>query len=517
MIFLMFKRSARSAVRPLFWGVGLCLMGLLSACKVGPDYVRPVADVGVTFKESAGWQPARPAADAPRAPWWEMYQDETLTTLMAELNIANQNIAAAEARFRQAVAVTQGARSPLYPTLNATGSMTRSGGTSVNSAGSASNTSGLGTTTSPTFSSTATTTFNANAVAAWQLDIWGSVRRNIESTDATELALASDVAGARLTAQSAMALSYLQVRILDELKRLLQATVTAYERSLTLTTNRYEAGVSGLSDVAVARTQLESARAQMIDLEQQRAVYENAVAVLLGRPPSTFSIHPYTLRLVPPVAPVGLPSALLERRPDVSAAERRTASANALIGVAVAAWFPNLTLNANSGYRSNDFSQWFSAPAQFWALGPQLAMLIFDGGARQAAIEQARAGFDLQVAIYRQTVLTALQEVENAMVQMRVFEQEAVVQLLAVQAAQQALRLARNQYDQGLIDYLSVAVLETSALNNERTYITLVGNRLSASVRLIAALGGGWSVEDLKKLDDSGNPTSNPSNSVPTN
>lgn len=503
MIFLILKNLLHRPIRRTGWLVGLALLGTLSACKVGPDYVRPTMDVGVTFKESQGWQPARPAADAARGPWWEMYQDETLSELMQRLNQANQNIAQAEARFRQAVAVTQGSRSPLYPTLSATGNMTRAGGSATGSTG--------------VVSSTAATTYGANAVAAWQLDIWGSIRRNIEATDATELALASDVAGARLTAQSAMALSYLQVRVLDEQRRLLLATVAAYERSLTLTTNRYDAGVSGLADVAISRTQLESTRAQLIDIEQQRAIFENAVAVLLGQPPSTFSIKPRTAQLVAPVAPVGLPSALLERRPDVSAAERRTAAANAQIGVAVAAWFPSLTLNANTGYRSNDFTQWFSAPAQFWALGPQLAMLVFDGGARQAQIDQARAGFDVQVAVYRQTVLTALQEVENAMVQLRVFEQEEVVQRLAVESAQQALRLARNQYDQGLIDYLSVAVLETTALNNERTYITLTGNRLSASVRLIAALGGGWSSEDLKKLDASGNPTSDPSNTVPTN
>ncbi len=510
MMVLMLNRFARSLVRPAGWAIAACLIGTLSACKVGPDYVRPTAEVGVTFKESAGWQPARPMADAPRGPWWDMYKDPVLSELMQKLNLANQNIAAAEARFRQAVAITQGSRSPLYPTLNATGNMNRASGSATGASGSATSAGGA-------VPSTAITTYGANAVAAWQLDIWGSVRRNIESTDASELALAADVSGARLTAQSAMALSYLQVRILDEQKRLLMATVVAYERSLTLTTNRYDAGVSGLSDVAVARTQLESTRAQLIDLEQQRAVFENAVAVLLGQPPSTFEIKPIANILVPPVVPVGLPSTLLERRPDVSAAERRTASANALIGVAVSAWFPSLTLNANGGYRSNDFTQWFAAPAQFWALGPQLAMLIIDGGARQAAIDQARAGFDIQVALYRQIVLTALQEVENAMVQLRVFEQEEVVQRLAVEAAQQALRLARNQYDQGLIDYLSVAVLETSALNNERNYITLMGNRLSASVRLITALGGGWSAEDLKMLDASGNPTTHPSNSVPTN
>lgn len=484
-------------------GVMFLLVIGLAGCMVGPDYVRPTIDVGVQFKESPGWKVAQPAlANAPREPWWLMYRDPTLTALMQELNVSNQNIALAEARFRQAVAVTQGARAPLLPSLTATGSATRAdaaGSTSVTTVNSVSNSYGFG------------------AQAVWQIDIWGSVRRNIESTDATELALAADVSGARLTAQTALALAYLQVRVLDEQRRLLVATVDAYQRALKLTQNRYNAGISGQGDVSVARTQLESTRAQLIDLEQQRAIFENAVAVLLGRAPSTFAIKAQKIPLVPPVVPVGLPSELLERRPDVAAAERRTAAANAQIGVATAAWFPNLTLNANAGYRSNDFTQWFTAPAQFWALGPQLAALIFDGGARQAQINQTRAQFDAQVAIYRQTVLTALQEVENAMVQMRVFEQEEAVQRLAVQSAQQSLRLARNQYDQGLIDYLSVAVLETTALNNERTYITLVGNRFAASVRLVASLGGGWSAEDLKRLDDSGNPTTQPSKAVPTN
>ncbi len=485
--------------------LSVALSGLLglTACMVGPEYVRPTIDVGVQFKESPGWKLAQPAlASAPREPWWLMYRDPTLTDLMQALNVSNQNIALAEARFRQAVAVTQGARAPLLPTLTATGSATRAGAVASTSASSASVTSN---------------SYGVGAQAVWQLDIWGSVRRNIESTDASQLALAAEVSGARLTAQTALALAYLQVRVLDEQRRLLTATVDAYQRALRLTQNRYNAGISGQGDVLVARTQLESTRAQLIDLEQQRAIFENAVAVLLGRAPSTFAIKAEKIPLVPPVVPVGLPSELLERRPDVAAAERRTAAANAQIGVATAAWFPNLTLNANAGYRSNDFTQWFTAPAQFWALGPQLAALIFDGGARQAQINQTRAQFDAQVAIYRQTVLTALQEVENAMVQMRVFEQEEAVQRLAVQSAQQSLRLARNQYDQGLIDYLSVAVLETTALNNERTYITLVGNRFAASVRLVASLGGGWSAEDLKRLDDSGNPTTQPSKAVPTN
>ena len=482
----------------------LGVLSLLASCMVGPDYVRPVVDVGVQFKETPGWKPAQPQlADVPGGAWWQMFDDATLNQLMQELNVANQNIAQAEARFRQAVALTQGSRAPLLPTVSATGGTTRAGGSATAPSG--------------VVNTTSISTYSANVLASWQIDIWGSVRRNIESTDATELALAAEVTGARLTAQTLMSQSYTQVRVLDEQKRLLQATVASYERALKLTENRYNAGISGQDDVAVARTQLESTRAQLIDLEQQRAIAENAVAVLLGRAPSTFSLAAQSLTLVPPKVPTGLPSELLERRPDISAAERRAASANALIGVATAAWFPSLTLNANTGYRSNDITQWLTAPAQFWSLGPQLAALIFDGGARQAQIAQAWAQFDLQTAIYRQTVLNALQEVENAMIQMRVFEQEDVVQRLAVEAARLSLRLARNQYDQGLIDYLSVAVLEATALNNERTYITLVGNRFAASLRLISALGGGWSTQELKRVDDSGNPSANPSKTVPTN
>ena len=496
--------GSRCVVRGVRAALLLGSLSLLASCMVGPDYVRPTIDVGVQFKETPGWKPAQPQlAEVPGGAWWLMYGDPTLNQLMQELNIANQNIAQAEARFRQAVALTQGSRAPLLPSVSATGGAIRAGGSATGPGG--------------VVNSTSISTYSANALASWQIDIWGSVRRNIESTDATELALAAEVTGARLTAQTALGLSYTQVRVLDEQKRLLQATVASYERALQLTQNRYNAGISGQADVAVARTQLESTRAQLIDLEQQRAVAENAVAVLLGRAPSGFAIAAQPVSLTPPKVPVGLPSELLERRPDISAAERRAASANALIGVATAAWFPSLTLNANTGYRSNDFTQWFSAPAQFWSLGPQLAALIFDGGARQAQIAQARAQFDLQTAVYRQTVLNALQEVENAMIQMRVFEQEDAVQRLAVEAARLSLKLARNQYDQGLIDYLSVAVLETTALNNERNYITLVGNRFAASLRLIAALGGGWSAEELRRVDDSGNPTSNPSKTVPTN
>lgn len=280
--------------------------------------------------------------------------------------------------------------------------------------------------------------------------------------------------------------------MLDEQKRLLEATVKAYERSLQLTRNRYEVGVVGKADVAVAQTQLESTRAQLVDLAWQRGQYEHAIAVLVGSAPSQFDLPATAFSQQVPAIPVGLPSTLLERRPDVAAAERRAASANAQIGVAQAAWFPDLTLSASGGFRHGQFAEWLTAPARFWSLGPALALTIFDGGAREARVASARAGYDAQAAAYRQSVLTALREVEDYLVQLRVLEQEQDVQRLALESARESLRLTRNQYEAGLVDYLSVSVVETTALNNERSAISLMGNRLIASVQLIAALGGGW-------------------------
>ena len=308
----------------------------------------------------------------------------------------------------------------------------------------------------------------------------------------------------------------MQLRIVDERARVFGSAVASYERSLTLTQNKFDAGVVGRADVAVARTQLESTRAQLIDTQQQRALLENAIAVLLGVPPSQFSIAPAPFALKTPVVPVVLPARLLQQRPDIANAERLAAAANAQIGVATAAWFPSLTLNATGGYRSNDYLNWFGFPSQFWALGPVLAQTIFDGGARQALIDQNRALFDGSVATYRLTVLQALQQVENALVQLRVFEQEEAVQWQAVLAARQAAQLTKNQYDQGIVDYLSVAVLENTALNNENSYVTLLGNRLAASVQLIVALGGGWTEQDIRKLDKSGKYVPDPGDPVTT-
>jgi NodT family efflux transporter outer membrane factor (OMF) lipoprotein len=461
---------------------------LMSACAVGPDYQRPDIDLGEDYKQRSGqpvaglkatvgtegWTPARPQDQADRGQWWRFYGDSTLDELMARLNAANQSIAQAEANYRQAQALVQSARSGFFPMIGSNASATRSG------AGSGSN-------------STSGNQYNLGAGVSWEADLWGRIRREVESSRAQADASLADAANVRLSAQSALAQNYFQLRVLDEQKRLLASTVAAYERSLKLTQNRYEAGVVGKSDVTVAEAQLESTRAQLVDLEWQRGQFEHAIAVLVGLAPSRFALaEEQTFTPQIPDIPVGLPSQLLERRPDVAAAERRTAAANAEIGVAQAAWFPDLTLSADGGFRSGQFAQWLTAPARFWSLGPALALTLFDGGARNARLEQTRAAYDAQAAAYRQTVLTALQEVEDYLIQLRVLGQEQVVQRRALTAARESLRLARNQYQAGLIDYLDVATLETGALNSERNALNLVANRLTASVRLIAALGGGW-------------------------
>ncbi|WP_032970086.1 efflux transporter outer membrane subunit [Bordetella hinzii] len=456
----------------------LALAALLAGCAVGPDYQRPDIDVGTAFKEGQqtvpGWRPAQPADTVARGQWWTIYGDPLLDGLMTRLNSANQTIAQAEANYRQAQALVGVARAGFFPTVGAGAGVTRSGGGTSSGSASVGN------------------QYSLTGNVSWELDLWGRLRRELESSRASEAASAADLASARLSAQAALAQNYLQLRVLDEQKRLLQATVQAYERSLTLTRNRYDAGVAGRADVAVAQTQLESTRAQLVDLEWQRGQYEHAIAVLVGTAPSQFSLPPVTFTQQLPEIPVGLPSALLQRRPDVAAAERRAAAANAQIGVAQSAWFPDLTLSASGGFRSGQFADWLTAPARFWSLGPALALTIFDGGAREAQIASARAAYDAQAAAYRQSVLTALREVEDYLVQLRVMAEEQQVQRRALESARESLRLTRNQYEAGLVDYLSVAVVEATALASERNAISLLGNRLIASVQLVTALGGGW-------------------------
>ncbi|VCU70540.1 Outer membrane protein OprM precursor [Pigmentiphaga humi] len=479
-----------SGVRP---ACAALLSILLSACAVGPDYVRPQVDTGVQFKETEGWKSAQPRDDVRRGPWWEVFGDQELSRLMAQVETANQTIAQAEAQYRQALAAVQAGRASLYPSVNASSSFTRTGtGASSNTT-----TNSSGTVVQGGSSGSIRNQFSLSGTASWELDLWGRIRRTVESQTASAQASAATLANAHLSAQAELARNYFQLRIMDEQKRLLEATIKIYERSLRLNENRYAVGVSAKAEIAQARTQLESTRAQAVDLRWQRAQLEHAIAILTGQPPSAFSIAPTEFTAGLPTIPAGLPSELLERRPDIAAAERDMHAANAQIGVAKAAYFPTLTLSASMGYRASEFSDWLTAPARFWSLGPALAAPLFDGGLRRAQTRQAEAAYDQRVAAYRQTVLSALAEVENYLAQLRTMEDEQVVQQRALDAARESLRLTTNQFESGLIDFLSVVSVQTSALSNERTALTLLGSRLTASVNLIAALGGGWHAEEV--------------------
>lgn len=466
----------------------LALSLALSACAIGPDYQRPQLQTPAQFKQIEGWTQAQPGDVLARGSWWQLYGDAELNALVERLNISNQNLAASEAQYRQARALVRGARAAFYPSLSSSAGATRSGqgtGSQNASSGTSSSSSGV------------STNYDLSLNAAWELDIWGKLRRSLESSRAGFEASAADLAALKLSLQSELVQNYLQLRVLDDQQRLLDATVAAYARSLKLTENQYNAGIVPKSDVSQALTQLKSTQAQAIDLQWQRAQLEHAIAVLIGVPPSELSIVVREQLPVLPTIPVALPSQLLERRPDVAAAERRVMAANADIGVAEAAWYPDLTISASGGYRGSSFADWIDLPNRFWSLGPQLALTLFDGGARSAELERTEAAYDRTVAQYRQSVLDSFREVEDYLVQLRVLQQEALVQQEALDAARESLRLIENQYRAGTVDFNSVVNVQATALNNERSNLTLLGSRLTASVQLIAALGGGWQQQQL--------------------
>ena len=461
----------------------LALSLALSACAIGPDYQRPQLQTPAQFKQIEGWTQAKPGDALERGSWWQLYGDSELNALVERLNISNQNLAASEAQYRQARALVRGARAAFYPSLSSSAGASRSGqgtGSQSTSSGSNSNNSGV------------STSYDLSLNAAWELDIWGKLRRSLESSRAGFEASAADLAALKLSLQAELVQNYLQLRVLDDQQRLLDATVAAYARSLKLTENQYNAGIVPKSDVSQALTQLKSTQAQAIDLQWQRAQLEHAIAVLIGVPPSELSIAVREQLPALPEIPVALPSQLLERRPDVAAAERRVIAANAEIGVAEAAWYPDLSISASGGYRGSSFADWIDLPNRFWSLGPQLALTLFDGGARSAELERSEAAYDQTVAQYRQSVLDSFREVEDYLVQLRVLEQEAVIQQEALDAARESLRLIENQYRAGTVDFNSVVNVQATALNNERSNLSLLGSRLTASVQLIAALGGGW-------------------------
>jgi NodT family efflux transporter outer membrane factor (OMF) lipoprotein len=493
------ETKCTKAVKRSFWAAaGLTsILVLLGACALGPKYSRPAAEVPSGYKELApsadkgteGWKPAQPSDQATRGKWWERFNDPQLEALEQRVNISNQNLKAAEAQFRQARALVRFNRAGYYPTASAGPSVTA---------------------THPSLNrsirpSVQARTFNDYVLPldfSYEADIWGRVRRTVEESGANAQASAADLETIRLSVQAEVATNYFTLRGLDAERQLLDSTVAAYAKALELTTNRYNAGVAPRSEVALAETQLETTRAQAIDLGVQRAQAEHAIAMLVGQPASGLSIPPAPITGPPPAIPVGLPSELLERRPDIAAAERSVAAANAGIGIAKIAYFPALTLTGSGGFESTDIANWLTWPSRFWSIAPSLLQTVFDGGRRRALSEQAQAAYDTTVASYRQTVLAAFQEVEDNLAALRILADEAGVQDAAVKAAQRSLELAINRYKGGVITYLEVITAQSAALGNERTAVDILRRRMIGSVLLIKALGGGWDASDLPSLHD---------------
>lgn len=460
--------------------VCVALLASVAACTVGPDYTRPEVDAGQSFKEADGWKPGAPADDTERGPWWSIYHDPILDGLEAQVEVSNQNLKAAEAAYLQAAAAARAAHAGLYPSVTLAPSASRSA------------------TRTASANSLIANSYSLTSSLSWDLDVWGRIRRTIESDVATAQATAGDLASARLSAQATLAVDYFELRIQDQLRHLLEATVAAYAQSLTITQNQYRSGVASRADVAQAETQLKTTQAQLVNVGVLRAQLEHAIAVLTGRPPAELTIDPWPIAQdFPllgnvPVAPPAMPSTLLERRPDIAAAERRVAAANAQIGVDMAAFYPDVSLSAAFGFTNTTLDGLFKSANRIWSLGPQASQILFDAGLRNAQIEQSEAAWSQSVANYRQTVLTAFQQVEDNLAALKILETEAQVQVDAIKSAREAERLILNQYKAGTVAYTSVITAQTTALSDEQSALTTLESRLVASVSLVQALGGGW-------------------------
>lgn len=450
-----------------------------SACSVGPDYARATLETPAAYKETEAVKSSQPIDDVVSRSWWEIFADPELNSLEQQVEISNQNVAQAEAQFRQARALVHAARAAYFPTVSVGVGMTRTAPSATAGSSTSRN--------NQTF-----TEHSLPVDVSWELDVWGRIRRIVESSEATAQAGAADLEAATLSARAELAQDYFQLRSLDGQTHLLDNTVVAFDKSLQLTNNRYRSGVASRADVLQAETQLKTTQAQAIDIGVQRAQLEHAIALLIGKAPADLTIPPAPLTTQPPTIPAGVPAELLKRRPDVAAAERTVASANAQIGVAEAAYYPTLSIDSQGGFESSSASKWLSAMGRFWSAGFNLSQTLFDGGARKAQVEQARAVYDTDVAAYRQAVLAGFQEVEDNVAAQRILDTEAEAQAEAVQAAQQSLAVTMNQYQSGIVSYLNVVVAQTTALGNERTAVDILGRRLAASVLLIKALGGGW-------------------------
>ncbi len=457
----------------------------LAGCTVGPNYHRPTAEVPPTYKEVGDWKTAQPNDQQLAGNWWEIFQDPQLNALEAQVNVSNQNLKAAEAQYTQARALVRYYRADLFPTIGVNPSATRNQYSQHRQPSSAN------------FNGVSFTDLQIPFELSYQLDVWGRVRRNIESYRAQAQASAADLATVNLSMHAQLALDYYQGRALDAEEKLLDDTVNQYQQALDLIENRFAGGLASDLEVQQAKTQLETTRAQAVDVGVGRAQYEHAVAVLIGKPPAEFSLPPLPLTMPPPPIPVGLPSQLLERRPDIAAAERQMAAANAQIGVAKAAYYPNITLGAAGGFESGVISTLISGPSILWSVGPTAAWTLLDFGRRRAAEDQAIAVYDQNVANYRQTVLTGFQQVEDNVAALRILEHEAQVQDQAVTAAQKYLELATARYKGGVTSYLEVTTAQTATLSDEVTAVNILGRRMVDAVILVQALGGGWDSSSL--------------------
>ncbi len=468
-----------------------CLMVLLAmaafqltGCTVGPKYQRPAAEVPPVYKEVGDWKPAQPNDQNLGGNWWEIFQDPQLNALEAQVSVSNQNLKATEAQYTQARALVRYQRANYFPTVTVDSSATRNRISNHRPASVVSN--GI------TYND-----FQIPFELSYQLDVWGRVRRTVEFYREQAQASAADLATVNLSMHSQLALFYFQARMLDAEEQLLNSTVTQYEHALELIESRFAGGIASDVEVQQAETQLETTRAQAIDVTVTRAQYEHAVAVLIGKPPASFSLAPLPLTMPPPPIPVGLPSELLERRPDIAAAERLMASANAQIGVAKSAYYPLVNLAAAGGFESGSATTLLSGPSILWSAGPSALFTIFDVGRRRAASDQAIAAYDQAVANYRQTVLTGFQQVEDNVAALRILEHEAQVQDKAVAAAQKYLELAVTRYKGGVTSYLEVTTAESAALSDEVTAVNILGRRMVDAVTLVQALGGGWDRSSL--------------------
>jgi NodT family efflux transporter outer membrane factor (OMF) lipoprotein len=462
-----------TATRParLFHCLGaIAAVLVVSGCTVGPDYVKPDAPAPAAYKEMPPATTAAPADLLPRGQWWGIYGDATLNGLLEQIPSANQSLRAAEANYRQSQAAVLAARAGLYPTVGAN----------------------IGATRARVGRADTTALYSLGVPVDWELDLWGKIRRTVEASQDTAEASAADLAATRLSLEAQLAQAYFALRVVDRSKRLSDDTVEAYTRSLVLTQNRYDSGVAARADVVQAETQLQSAQVQAIDLGVTRAQLEHAIAVLIGKAPADYTLPPVEAVPSLPAIPGAVPSELLERRPDIAAAERRVAAANAQIGVATAAFYPSVSLSGSIGFASSSFSNWISLPSRVWALGAALATPLFDAGLRKAQRDEAIAAYDATVANYRQTVLTGFQDVEDSLAALRILEDEAQAQDVALQSARKAVELTTNQYRAGIVNYISVVAFQAIAFSAEQNAVNLTGRRLAASVALVKALGGGF-------------------------